>query len=325
MTRTAGTLFALFVFSFLLTGIVGEIVVRLYDSRRIIYDIEMTHYANSMKVNAKDPLINHEHKPNSSAVLMGVPININSDGLRDREHTLDKQGKYRIIFLGDSLTLGWGVEESKTFKHLLESRLNETRPTDILNFGIGNYNTEQELHLFREKGLKYHPDKIVVFAFINDAEKTPTTSPLWWLGYSDAITFFWSRVSAVANAYKKDGDYIHYYKSLYTENNPGWEREKKAFTDLKALCDANRITLEVVLLPELHSVFPYPFTKEHAMLSSYLDSLGIANLDITPEFRNVPNARALWVAPDDAHPNAQAHRMIADFSESFIASATPQP
>ena len=46
---------------------------------------------------------------------------------------------------------------------------------------------------------------------------------------------------------------------------------------------------------------------------------GIPNLDLAPRFAGETNPQRLWVAPDDAHPNAVAHRRIADYSFAFIA------
>jgi len=45
-----------------------------------------------------------------------------------------------------------------------------------------------------------------------------------------------------------------------------------------------------------------------------------AALDLAPLFAGEAEPTTLWVAPDDAHPNAHAHRMIAAHSADFIAS-----
>ena len=177
----------------------GEVLTRVYLHFNTVYDIEMTRYAINLKEDSDNKLIGHVHTPSKSIELMDVMVDINSDGHRDKEYAIDKGGKYRIIFLGDSLTFGWGVKEEETFATLIEGGMNSQSPTEIINFGAGNYNTEQAVNLFIEKGLNYNPDKVVLFYFINDAEPTPKRSALWVLGYSQFISLYWSKMNSLLN------------------------------------------------------------------------------------------------------------------------------
>ncbi len=306
-------------FSVTIFIIIGEIAIRIYTSSHTIYDIEMTKYANIFKEDSPNPLIGHIHKPNQTAKIMNVEMSTNSDGFRDHDYAIPKNNKYRIIFLGDSLTLGWGVELTDTFKQILEEKLNKKYPAEILNFGTGNYNTEQEVNLFMEKGLKYKPDKVVVFHFINDAEITPEKSQLWFLGSSQLVTLYWSRIRAFTGNKSPANNYIEYYSSLYKDNQEGWNREKQAFLQLLEITKGGNISLQVVLLPDLHNLSDYPFKKEHAMLTSFLNSNHIASLDLSPSFTGWKDSTQLWVAKDDAHPNKLTHKLIADYSLDFIA------
>ena len=53
--------------------------------------------------------------------------------------------------------------------------------------------------------------------------------------------------------------------------------------------------------------------------SGFLQEQGIDVLDITPAFKDEDDPIKLWVALDDAHPNARAHKIIADASYDYIA------
>lgn len=297
----------------------GELIARWYFSRHIALDIEMARYATSLKLDSPNPLIGHLHRPNRSAHLMGVDVSINSDGFRDDEVPVERQaGRRRVIFLGDSLTFGWGVAKSDTFEALLEAQLSKKAPTDVINFGTGNYNTVQEANLFATRGTKYHPDHVVVFYFLNDAEPTPRKSRVWFFGYSRLLTFYWSRIQALGSRWSPSRRYGEYYSNLYREGQPGWVAATQAFAMLKTLCDRNGIGLEVVILPELHSLQPYPFEREHQLVTSFLAGAGIPCLDLIGIFpRDLP-PRSLWVAPDDAHPNALAHKLIAEKALPFL-------
>lgn len=297
----------------------GELLMRLYTWKVISYDVEMTRYAMEVKERSPNPKIGHVHRPGAQATLMGVPVTINKDGLRDRDYPVERNDARRYVFLGDSLTLGWGVKQEQSFADRLESKLAAQQPTEVLNFGAGNYNTVQEVNLFLEKGLKYKPNAVVLFYFINDAEPTPVQSRWESLGNSRFITFFWSRIKSLVSRFDRNLSFQGYYSGLYADDQPGWKAAKEALLLLQRTAAERGIALKVVLLPELHDPAHYPFAKEHAKVMEFLASHGIAALDITPAFAGTKDPHALWVALDDAHPNATAHATIADATFDFIA------
>ena len=225
----------------------------------------------------------------------------------------------RVVFLGDSLTFGWGVEESDTFAYLLEEALDATRPTEVLNFGTGNYNTTQEVELFAAKGLSYRPDQVVVFYFINDAEPVPQRSRWAFLANFRIVTFYWARSRQLAARWLPGRTYRDHYRALYAESQPGWKETREAFLRLAGICRRRGIDLRVVLLPELHRLDEYPFEREHRLVADFLREHHIEVLDLAPSFADVGDPQTLWVAADDAHPNAVAHRRIAQASLDFIA------
>lgn len=298
----------------------GEILLRVWFRFATSYDVEMTRYANELKVAAADPRIGHVHRPNRRLRLMDVTVETNSDGLRDREYPVARTGARRIVFLGDSLTFGWGVEKRETFEQRLEEALSAVHPTEVLNFGAGNYNTEQQVALFMEKGLKYRPDGVVVFYFINDAEPTPHRSSWAFLGRSRLVTLLWSRGKALASRSSAARSWRAYYAGLYREGQPGWEATKRAFLRLRDVCRERSIRLQVVFLPELHDPARYPFREEHRKVAEFLGRNGVESLDLAPSFASIAAPRRLWVAPDDAHPNAAAHALIAKHLIPYLSA-----
>jgi len=307
--------------SLVMLVVFGEIATRLYTSVFTFYDIEMSRYANELKISSSNPKIGHVHRPNSNAFLMDVDVEINSDGLRDREYPIARSDKYRIVVLGDSLTFAWGVDQQDSFANLLEESLSHERPTEVINFGAGNYNTEQQVNLFLEKGLKYKPDQIVVFYFINDAEPTPTRSEWGWLSHSRLATLFWSRVNAALTNVSASVSYREFYAQLYHDDAPGWIHTKEAFLEIQNVAHEEGIDLRVVLLPDLHNLVDYPLAEQHAKLQQFLTEVDIPSLDVVTFMSNETDPYKLWVAMDDAHPNAEAHRLIAKYALDFISSA----
>jgi hypothetical protein len=93
-------------------------------------------------------------------------LNINSHGVRGDEFQLAKQpGEIRILFLGDSWTMGFGVDEEKTFCRLLEKRLDREfpeKPVRVINGGTIGYSARQCLLYAIEAVPLFKPDLIVV-------------------------------------------------------------------------------------------------------------------------------------------------------------------
>jgi lysophospholipase L1-like esterase len=304
--------------SLLIFFVLLEISLQIYTRLFIYYDVEMSRYAVEIKEKSDNPLIGHVHIPNSRAHLMGVDVVINSDGFRDNDYAVERNQKYRIAVLGDSLTFGWGVEKEETFEVLLEEMLSETRPTELINFGHGNYNTQQQVNLFKEKGLKYNPDKVVVFYFINDAEVTPERSSWLWVSRLRSVTFLWSRARGLMSRAKPGQTFESFYAALYEDDQPGFIAVKESFLELQGISEEHGMELQVVMLPELHNLENYPFSDEYAKVTTFLRENGIPVIDLTDSFAGYEDPVELWVALDDAHPNALAHRMIAEYSRSFL-------
>lgn len=66
-----------------------------------------------------------------------VTYNINSAGFRDDAASLSP----KVVVLGDSFALGWGVPQDKEFPERLQSKIGEP----VLNTGVPSYGTAREL------------------------------------------------------------------------------------------------------------------------------------------------------------------------------------
>lgn len=112
-------------------------------------------------------------RPNSEIRGPGdVPYRTNADGFRDRDYPREKApGTFRIVILGHSTTLGWGVAVEDTFVEQLEARLAQALPgtrVEVINFAVSGYNPYVETQLFLDVGVKYDPDLVLVQFGIND-------------------------------------------------------------------------------------------------------------------------------------------------------------
>src|SRR5712671_6695438 len=114
----------------------------------------------------------YELKPNVRGRFMGQPLLINSQGLRDYEHTRHKEpGTFRIVGVGDSSLFGWGVPIEDSGLKVLERRLNEksrAHTFEVINFAVPGYNTAMEAETFVQRCLEYAPDLVLLNFNTND-------------------------------------------------------------------------------------------------------------------------------------------------------------
>lgn len=101
-------------------------------------------------------------------------IRINSDGLRDHEHSMTKpQNVVRIAVLGDSYAEAFPVAQEDAFWSVMERKLQECdafqgKQVEVLNFGVSGYGTAQELLTLREHVWKYSPDIVMLALTTNN-------------------------------------------------------------------------------------------------------------------------------------------------------------
>jgi hypothetical protein len=93
-------------------------------------------------------------------------LNTNSAGFRGtQEFALAKDtSKVRVLLLGDSFTFGETVSDNESYPYLLQQKLPKA---EIMNFGVHGYAHDQMLILFKEQGVAYKPD-IVMLGFVSD-------------------------------------------------------------------------------------------------------------------------------------------------------------
>jgi lysophospholipase L1-like esterase len=113
------------------------------------------------------PALGYTLRPDSEGYHKDLEFNnrfkINSFGLRDDDISLANP---KIVFLGDSFTMGWGIDQEKTFAQLTE----QMTGARALNAGISSYGTYREMLLLSK--LQLDSCKLLVIQYCdNDLEE----------------------------------------------------------------------------------------------------------------------------------------------------------
>lgn len=119
----------------------------------------------------QDPDLFWTQKPGLETVFSGVPLRLNSLGFRGAEPETPKSG-FRIVIMGASPALGWGVREKLTYADILRRRLKaDGKPVEIINASVIGYSSFQGVKLLRGSVLPLKPDLVIITYGVNDPDK----------------------------------------------------------------------------------------------------------------------------------------------------------
>ncbi len=258
-------------------------------------------------VASPDPVLLWEYQPNGRK----GNIHVNRFGFRERDVEVPEKpaGVLRVAFVGDSVTLGFGVEEQETFVRCFERNavgLLAQPEVEALNFGIDGYNALQVAQLVRTKVLWFQPDCIVYAFCLNDFDfedssgkkiryfRRPRSFFLDWLHHAR-----WGEQPAEFHR-------LHFART-----------REAVFAELTRLRDELRtksVPLLVAILPVFQDQGPtfaeYSLADLHAALGSFLMEQGIACVDLLEAFRQDGRPPAEF-AESPWHPSPEGHALIA--------------
>ena len=140
--------------------VIGELTVRYLQDRT----------KPPSKVRQRDSLTHHSFKPSTSDIARTPEweshFSINSQGLRDKEYSLQKpDNTYRILMVGDSFIEGQGQEIENTVSKLLEKSLTSAainKKVEVINAGVLSYSPLLEYQYLKERGLALNPDLVIL-------------------------------------------------------------------------------------------------------------------------------------------------------------------
>jgi lysophospholipase L1-like esterase len=263
----------------------------------------------------------------------------NSHGFRDREHSLAKKtGVLRIAFQGDSYTYGAAVEERERFSErtgaLLAARL-PGREIEILNFGRGGLNVAGNLLCLRENVLPYDPD-IIVFGFVlNDFDFPQMEMKLYFESQRERAAYKWlaglERFSKLAlfidNALiNLFSDVRHIHRQFL---NDIWNCEKNRFYDIFHH-HLNKLVEIISKRKGIVVFFPYFVSAHEKDLTFYKKAKHVVEtmcrihgcrfLEVLPLLSH-KSYQYWWATPEDHHPNAEAHDIVARAIADIVAKS----
>jgi lysophospholipase L1-like esterase len=271
--------------------------------------------ARSVYRRADDPAIGFVHRANRGK-------HYNSLGFRDRERAIEKPaGVRRFLVVGDSVTAGYGVEFEDMFTRKLEARFRDHGDdVEVVNFGVPQYSTTQEVALFRKLGPRMAPDVVVLAYVLNDPTRDGSINEFFERDRARSLALYWIErrvgrlVAPRAPPETLEGcRKFDYYSSVHCDR-ARWTAVVDAFRELGDLARGHgfRVLVAVVpLLDDSDTFADYRWEEIHRRVGAAAAANGFAVLDLLPDFTPW-SPRELKIAPDDKlHPNAVGNEVMA--------------
>ena len=297
--------------SLLLTICLAELGIRAVDAYGVSYYESVSEYMRNMEA---DSFRVYRHKASSEQRYGNVTVTYNEKGLRDLPILPKAEGEFRILTLGDSIVYGWGVPQDQIFtvrlEQLLQSRLGGM--VRVINTGVGGYNTVQEVRYFKQEGITFHPDLVVLTYVENDIEETPaylisdvdaraqsfpelvvrTLQKLWLYRLVDHVQRYGFHV--------REDD-----RPMRLSGRKGWNDSMSAINELVSMCGAHNIPLMIFY-------YRLRVDTENPLLHDVVShAKGVPVKDVGQWFAG-HDISALIISKVDPHPNAEAHQMMAE-------------
>lgn len=240
-------------------------------------------------------------------------------------------GEVRLLFLGDSVTAGYGLKEGEhPFPELLEARLAGELPGDtrlrVYNRALLGATSTQGRILLEEGAPRLKPTVVVAGFLVNDA--SPAAAP-------DSYYLEGGWVREVALLLHHLDSYLLLRQWLLgspEKPNPSrwtlrappeeYRRNLRRIVQRARALGARPLLLWLALAPGSvlmpHGVDAGRVGSYEGALEEVVEETGAAFLDLEALFQKAGSASELFLPHDSIHPNARGHRLIASALLDFL-------
>lgn len=238
----------------------------------------------------------------------------NRDGVRDRARGHEKpRGTHRVVCLGDSVTLGYGLRHDASYPNQLQARLEGNGPgTEVMTVALMGWSPRQERLAYVRIARRYDPDLVLLGICLNDLQDLENNlarppSALAWLHERSAL------LRRIVDA---QGRQIRSVRELVTEPDSRRVRESYArlFEEIRRLRDEvarDGGRFAVVVFPFADQVQPEPMAATpQRRIEAFCAHEGISFRDLLPGLQ--PLGPGAFIPGDHLHLSAEGNARAAE-------------
>lgn len=292
--------------------VVAEMSCRVFDPLGISYFSKMEKHI--MQMTEYDPDLKYVLLPNVRVDYGTFRVDINSDGMRDRELRVKDDDEYRILVLGDSVAFGWGVNVDEGVCRVLERELTYSTGQRVrtVNTSISGYNTTQQQKLLERVGWKTAPDAVLLIYVDNDVKQSlfDVRSERNVLGHS--VSHALKESLGRSWLYRLANFTLSYSGSNATRSDVdrsalGWQDSMDSLRSIARSCRKREVPLLLCLYRMNHDAVTDALFED---ISQIAQDEQFDLVDAAAWFDDV-NRREVQVSVVDSHPNIRGHAILA--------------
>jgi lysophospholipase L1-like esterase len=272
-------------------------------------------------------------------IFRGVVHRTNSRGVRGPEYDRDPpSGTFRIVVAGDSITMGQGVREEKTYaavaQRLLNARQGERR-YEVINLGVAGFAIRSSMYRLARVGKGYRPHLIVYGFTPNDIMGPEYVEPSpeeradaqalihrFDESRSKLLRMVWPRLVLARSAlWPLPGTYEYELEENYFRTPKAAKQISDALDDLARLAKSEKICAHVFVHTRMNQLWIHPFTRIYRHVADSARERGLTAHISLPFFRG-RDAATLRHSAVDPHPNAEGQQLHA---EALVAGLDALP
>jgi hypothetical protein len=267
-----------------------------------------------------------------------VEMRFNSKGYREDEFVAKRPGVRRIVVIGDSFTVGYGLPESASYPRRLESILKarpEAGPTEVLNLGMGGFNLESIVGVADFALRDLSPVVLVYGYFMNDPV---FNGDVGRPEGHDVVEVSGTRVAFLPPPveglhlaalfqqavwrYGSADAFFAWHRRLHTPEY--WAPSAALIAQMASRARAQDVRFVLLLLPLIWQLEDHPLREVHERITRFAHAQGIETIDAL-SFLSAHKAEDLILHPRDRHPNTLYTQIVAEALADKLGDTRPTP
>lgn len=257
-------------------------------------------------------------KSNATGTVWGKPFH--TDDMGGRKATKRKQGRKKILVIGDSVTEGVGVEDSETFACIMNEKMDsfDIRNISLIGWSVNDYRNAVDTLLVRDSAKEVQ--KVYLFYCLNDIYGNSKSKELPQMAgkglfsvLSNVFQGRWALYTLLKlRLFRNSERYYQYDRRLY-EDRIRLDNVLTTMRHISASCKKKNVDFKVFLLP-YRSQIPGRSYLPQKILSVAFNLMGNNTVcyDLLFEMPLGTNMKELYLFADEIHFSPRGHKVIAD-------------